>query len=259
MSGFSPEWLGLREPVDLAARNRDVETAFLSALPEEGARIMDLASGAGSTVAALADRVGPGRRWLLTDNDPVLLGVARRRFPDVDTMQIDLARELDALPFREADGITTSAFLDLVTEPFLEELVVKVTGAGRPFLASLTYDGRALCRPADPFDEDIRRAMNAHQKTDKGFGAALGPDAASVAGALFSKAGCQVVSGESDWQAGPDAAGFLRELLGGWVSAAIEMGLDQDRLKSWHEMRLIQIGNGELAVMVGHVDFAAIP
>lgn len=31
MSGFSSEWLALREPLDLDARNRDVEDAFVGA------------------------------------------------------------------------------------------------------------------------------------------------------------------------------------------------------------------------------------
>lgn len=259
MSGFSPEWLRLREPLDLVARNWEVEAAFLSALPERRARIMDLASGAGSTMAALEGRTGSGSRWLLSDNDPVLLGVAKRRFPSAETRQIDLAADLGALPFRDVDGITTSAFLDLVTEPFLNKLVEQVTEAGRPFLASLTYDGRAACMPSDPLDEEIRLAMNAHQKSDKGFGPALGPDAAGVAESLFRAAGYRVVSGTSDWRAGPGSDEFLRELIAGWVTAASETGLDGDRLDSWHNRRLSEIENGQLSVVVGHIDFAAVP
>lgn len=259
MSGFSPEWLRLREPLDLAARNNDVEAAFLSALPAKGARIMDLASGAGSTMAALAERAGAESRWLLTDNDPVLLDVAKRRFPDVQTRRIDLSADMSALPFRDADGITTSAFLDLVTEPFLKDLVEQVTRAGRPFLASLTYDGRAACSPADPLDEEIRLAMNDHQKSDKGFGPALGPDAAGAAEALFRKAGYRVVSGTSDWRAGPGSTDFLRELIAGWTTAASETGVDDERLAAWHRRRLAEIEGGAFSVVVGHVDFAAVP
>ncbi|MBD1548965.1 class I SAM-dependent methyltransferase [Roseibium aggregatum] len=264
MSGFSADWLRLREPVDLAARNGQVEAAFLSALPKGPVRLMDLASGAGSTVAALSDRLGASQDWLLTDNDPALLEVSRKRYSQfgkgaVACRQVDLSADLASLPFAEVDGVMTSAFLDLVTRPFLERLVGLVTAARLPFLASLTYDGRASCTPADPFDEDIRQAMNAHQKTDKGFGAALGPDAADAAEALFAAAGYRVVSGPSDWHAGREARDFQRELISGWVSAGLEMGLEPERLSGWLDRRMEQISDGNLVIEVGHRDIAAIP
>lgn len=264
MSGFSADWLRLREPVDLAARNGQVEAAFLTALPEGAVRLMDLASGAGSTVAALSGRLEASQDWLLTDNDPALLEVSRERFSQfgqgtVACRQVDLSNELATLPFANIDGVTTSAFLDLVTRPFLEQLVGFVTAARLPFLASLTYDGRASCTPADPFDEDIRQAMNAHQKTDKGFGAALGPDAADAAETLFKTAGYRVVSGPSDWHAGRHAQDFQRDLISGWVAAASDMGLDPDRLSGWMDRRMEQISAGGLVIDVGHRDIAAIP
>ncbi|WP_346915602.1 class I SAM-dependent methyltransferase [uncultured Roseibium sp.] len=264
MSGFSADWLRLREPVDLAARNEQVEDAFLSALPKGPVRLMDLASGAGSTVAALSGRLKTHQDWILTDNDPALLEVSRRRFSQfgqgtVAYRQVDLSGDLATLPFASVDGVTTSAFLDLVTRPFLEQLVSLVTAARLPFLASLTYDGRASCMSVDPFDEDIRQAMNAHQKTDKGFGAALGPDAAVAAEALFEAAGYRVVSGHSDWHADRDAQAFQRKLISGWVSAGSDMGLDPERLSHWLEMRTEQIAKGALAIEVGHRDMAAIP
>ena len=46
---------------------------------------------------------------------------------------------------------------------------------GRALLAVLTYDGRMTLTPPDPFDAHVRRLVNRHQRTDKGFGAALGP------------------------------------------------------------------------------------
>ena len=101
--------------------------------------------------------------------------------------------------------------------------------------------------------------MNAHQKTDKGFGAALGPDAAAAAEALFEAAGYQVVSGPSDWHADRDALAFQRELISGWVSAGSDMGLDPDRLSRWLGSRMEQIAAGGLAIEVGHRDMAAIP
>ena len=264
MSGFPSEWLALREPVDLAARNGNVETAFFAALPDKKVKLLDLASGKGSTVAALSGKLGRAQEWILTDNDPVLLNAARARYADfgegnVTCRQFDLSAELQALPFDQVDAVTTSAFLDLVTRPFLEDLVSLIVEARVPFLASLTYDGRAVCVPADPLDEEIRLAMNTHQKTDKGFGPALGPEAADIAISLFQSKGYRVVSGPSDWHSGPGTAAFQTELVTGWISAAREMGVDREQLARWSGIRADQIAQGILSLTVGHLDFAALP
>ena len=99
---------------------------------------MDLASGAGSTVAALSGRLGSSQDWLLTDYDPALLEVSRQRFSGfgqgaVAYRQVDLSGNLASLPFESVDGVTTSAFLDLVTRPFLEKLVGLVTRRATAF------------------------------------------------------------------------------------------------------------------------------
>lgn len=260
MSGFSSHWLALREPLDLAARNTVVERAFLDALPTSEVRVLDLASGAGSTVAALKDKFQMPVRWQLTDFDVSLLDVASSRFQsDLKVQQVDLQADLEKLPFEQFDAITTSAFLDLTSKAFLERLVDKVVEAGKPFLASLTYDGRTEFSPGHGMDETLREALNRHQQTDKGFGPALGPEAARVAIELFRARDCRVVQGTSDWQAGDDTQDFLLEFLSGWQRVGREVGLEAEQLESWWQDRQIKIGAAQLHVMVGHVDFVVLP
>ncbi|MEJ8476531.1 class I SAM-dependent methyltransferase [Roseibium algae] len=265
MTGFSAEWLDLREPVDLAARNDQVEHTFFSALPQTGpVRILDLASGAGSTVAALSHKLNRNQTWLLTDNDHKLLDVANSRFGSFQGLQVqseilDLSREMKTLSFDSFDAITTSAFLDLVTEEFLANLVEQVVASQKPFLASLSYDGRAICAPADPLDDTVRQAMNMHQQTDKGFGAALGPRAWSVAASLFRLAGYDVMTGASDWTPTADSQPFLKLLLEGWGQAASEVGVNAAELDRWRSRRLSEISDQSLSVCVGHQDLVALP
>lgn len=260
MSGFSSKWLELREPLDLAARNADVETAFRERLPSGPLRILDLASGAGSTVAALDGFLESPLEWQLTDYDPALLEVAGQRWGDrISRRQVNLQDDLETLPFEEVTAVTTSAFLDLVSEAFLERLVNRLVAAGKPFLASLTYDGRTAFEPKHASDDVIAGALNSHQKTDKGFGPALGPDAAARAADLFRSRGWQVVEGASDWHAGGADAGFLQEFLGGWAAVGRELGLEEAMLEAWWLDRQALIHDGRLNVMVGHVDFAAFP
>ena len=264
MSGFSSHWLALREPLDLAARNRRVEAAFFERLPSGPVHLMDLASGAGSTVAALGRQFPANTKWLLTDFDPVLLKVATERWQmktamNLSTRRVDLATDLEQLPFDDVDAVTTSAFLDLVSETFLERLVDRIVQAGKPFLASLTYDGRARFMPGSAPDEDLRSALNAHQQTDKGFGTSLGPDAAARAIELFEARGYKVVQGTSDWNIDPSAKAFLSEFLSGWVRVGREVDLPSDTLDPWWQRRQEQIESGQLSMVVGHVDFAAYP
>jgi hypothetical protein len=260
MSGFSSEWLALREPLDLAARNAEVEAAFLDSLPKRPLCLLDLASGAGSTVAALSPGLDREASWQLSDYDPLLLEVAARRWPDkVSTRRVDLARDLETLPFDEVDGITTSAFLDLVSEDFLERLVDCVVRAGKPFLASLTYDGRTSFVPPHAFDDTLLAALNDHQRTDKGFGASLGPQAAARALDLFAAKGYRIVQGRSDWAVTPESRDFLLEFLGGWVRVGEETDLPVSALEAWWRDRRDRIHSAELAVTVGHLDFAALP
>ncbi len=265
MTGFSSEWLALREPYDLSARNETIEALFVTRLPENRlVKLLDLASGAGSTVSALKEKVPSPQAWMLVDNDPALLEVASGRFDDLpmgslETEQLDLSSSLDLLDFASYDAITTSAFLDLVTEPFLSKLIDRITAARKPFLASLSYDGRAGCSPIDPLDERIRQAMNTHQQTDKGFGAALGPFAWSVASDLFRQRGYEVQVGPSDWQADGKSDSFQKALLTGWLEAASEVGEDHKALETWRERRWREVAAGELSVFVGHQDLVAYP
>ncbi|POF34304.1 class I SAM-dependent methyltransferase [Roseibium marinum] len=264
MSGFSSEWLALREPLDLVARNAEVEEAFLGRLPERPLRILDLASGAGSTIAAMHAKFSQPVNWLLTDHDPALLEIAAERWRNeatgrLETRQVDLAGDLEDLPLADVDAVTTSAFLDLVSEEFLLRLTDVIVRAGKPFLASLTYDGRTAFEPSHPFDATLGAALNAHQKSDKGFGPALGPDAAVRATGLFEDRGYRVVRGPSDWRGGPSSPEFLLEFLRGWGRVGQEIGLEESSLDAWWGDRQGKIRSGELHVEVGHIDFAALP
>ena len=75
------------------------------------------------------------------------------------------------------DLVTTSALLDLVSAEWLERLAVEAAARRLPVYAALTYQGSASLDPAEPFDLEVIAAVNRHQRRDKGFGLALGPEA----------------------------------------------------------------------------------
>ncbi len=265
MSGFSVDWLALREPLDNRARNRDVLDAVTTALAGcASLSIVDLGAGTGSTVRAMRSHLAMPQRWTLVDNDPVLLAEAyameRPADVSVETVQFDLSDDVAPLFGEDTNLVTASALIDLVSEPWLATCVAATAARRLPVYMALSYDGRAALEPADPLDEAVVAAVNTHQRGNKGFGPALGPRAAAFAIRMFQTFGYSIVQGTSDWTAGADDAAFQRELLAGWLQAAREIGsLSNDALDGWFARRSEAIAAGRLSLRVGHVDFFALP
>jgi hypothetical protein len=255
MSGFSAEWLALREPYDLRARNAAVLAAVAAAFSDQPAvAVVDLACGAGASLRAIGPHLPPRQSWRLVDNDLGLLartaGLAQPPHLSVQARAVDLARDLEPALDGPLDLITCSALLDLVSEPWLERLAVEAAARRLPVYAALSYDGRAALAPSAAFDAEMVAAVNRHQRRDKGFGPALGPQAAALAVARFEAVGYRVVQGRSDWVFGPGDKSIQDTILAGWATAAGELGdVPLDRIAA----------DGRASLQVGHIDLFATP
>jgi hypothetical protein len=265
MSRFSVNWLALREPFDARARNARVLDAVVGLLENRPVLgLVDLACGTGSTLRALGPRLSARQHWRLIDRDRALLASAAAapvpKGATVEIMPLDLNQHLDAALAAGADLVTASALLDLVSGNWLERLAAGIATRAVPFYAALTYDGRVELAPPDPLDQAVIDAVNAHQRTDKGFGPALGPEAARAAMDRFRAFGFAIVHGTSDWRVGPDDRAMQEALLSGWSTAAGETGrLSPSRLAAWRMRRQEALAAGRSAIAVGHVDFLACP
>ena len=265
MSGFSAQWLTLREPYDLAARNPAVLDVMLAAFHGQASvSVVDLACGTGATLRALGTHLPSRQNWRLVDNDLGLLAAASTlgRPPDVavTARTVDLARDLELALDGPVDLITTSALLDLVSAEWLDRLVIEAAARRLPVYAALSYDGRVTFEPADAFDADIVAAVNRHQRGNKGFGPALGPDAAAAAAKAFRQVGYSFVDGRSDWALGPDDRGIQKEVSRGFADAARELrDLPDAGISDWLARRGEWVAAGRSAMRVGHVDFFALP
>ena len=264
MSGFSADWLALREPYDRRARNAAVLDAVAASFKSlRQIRVVDLACGTGSTLRALTARLNPQQNWTLVDNDLGLLARAaatpRAESVTVTGKPVDLAHDLEAALDGPVDLVTTSALLDLVSEPWLDRLTVEIAARRIPLYAALSYDGRIEFTPSDPLDGKILDGFNAHQNTDKGFGPALGPLAVTRIIARFAALGYAVTQGPSDWLAGPDDRDFQSEVMSGFAGAARAMGLPLNDTVEWLSRRRAMLAAGRSSLRVGHVDFFAAP
>lgn len=265
MSGFSAEWLALREPHDRQARAPTIVQAVCRAFHGQSAvSVVDLACGTGSTLRALSGPLQMRQNWRLVDNDIGLLGIAADlgRPPEVNVMArpVDLMRDLELALDGPIDLIATSALLDLVSQEWLDRLVTEAAARRLPVYAALSYDGRIEFDPGHPFDGRIVAAVNRHQRRDKGFGPALGPDAAWQAGRMFKRVGYSFVEANSDWRLGPGDRAIQDEVLRGFATAARELDdLPEAPLADWLERRLGDVAAGVASMRVGHVDFFAMP
>ena len=141
--------------------------------------------------------------------------------------------------------------LDLVSAPWLTALVETLCARRLAFYAALSYDGQMIWDPVHVEDALVAEAFNTHQRGEKGFGPALGPDAVALANKLFSDRGYHVTVARSDWHFQPEANALKDTLTRDIAQAAEEAGYAPS--PSWHEVRATR------ALRVGHLDLVALP
>ena len=265
MTGFSADWLALREPADHAARN----PGLLDRLADRfhgrtDCAIIDIGAGAGSTMRALAPRLHARQHWRLIDNDPVLLGLAEHSAEALNTADRPLTVSLEERDLSSGladaltpppDLITASAFFDLVSAEWIERFVASLPVSQPVIYAALNYDGEEVWAPPHEADPAMLAAFHAHQRGDKGFGPAMGPVAADHLVSQLRAIGYQVHLAPSPWVLGPEHGALIRILAEGSAAAVVETGLlTRRRIEGWLAAR-----REAHPVTIGHVDLLAIP
>lgn len=264
MSGFDISWLTLREPADFAARDPRLVSGLAAHLRQKNEPIsaLDLGCGTGSTFRAISEALPQVTDWLLVDNDPALLEEARRHAPPnarVRAQLQDLA-SLEEIDFSSTGLVTASAFFDLVSQSFCQRLVGQMAGASCAFYTALTYNGEVRWSVSHELDDAVLRDFNAHQRTDKGLGQALGPDATPSLTALLQKAGYTVSTGDSPWLLGAEEARLQAIFLDGFRKPVLEIGnLSIREVSEWLAFRLGCLEKANSRCEVGHTDLLALP
>ena len=272
MTGFSIDWLDLREGADRRARaDKLLEQARhwlqSDAAPQSEINVVDLGAGTGSTLRAFSAASGSNQdslSWHLVDQDAQLLAQARLRHGDshqLQTHELDLT-DIAALPLEGVKLVTASALFDLVSEDFIERLAAEMARRCQQqamgLYSALNYDGTTRWTPAHPLDEDVLKAFNRDQKRDKGFGAALGPDAGTYMERVFNSLGFSVYSTNSPWVLGGADRKLVDALINGIGDAvAQDPALNAASLQDWVQFRKSHSSGGTCTV--GHTDLLALP
>ena len=269
MSGFSIEWLNLREVSDHRSRDKELlKTAvdWLNNLKAKDKVIVDLGSGTGSTIRELQryTTLTPSIQWRLVDNDPGLLAEAIHRHSEeysIETFLVDLSKT-QKLPLKSVSLITASALLDLVSGDFIRDLcqLIKEKNEGRPlgFYSALNYDGCIKWTPFHPLDAVIAMNFNTDQRRDKGFGPALGPDATDFLKTQFDSTKFQCLSAKSPWLLGSADYLLAESLINGISDVAIQTdGLTNSDIQDWKTFRIKNVRTG--TCYLGHTDILVLP
>jgi SAM-dependent methyltransferase len=277
MSGFSAEWLALREPADHRARNRDLLLALADAFAgRDQVSVVDLGCGTGSNLRACADHLPRLQHWRLVDSDPALLAAAREqllRWSDhgvtdqggltlsrgdrtiaVTFLAADLAADLDEALAPSPDLVTAAALFDLVAEEWISGFASRVAATGAAFYTALTYDGREEWAPLHSADAAIAAAFHAHQRRDKGFGPASGPQATEVLDHAFTALGYETRTADSPWRLAESEKPLIDELAAGIAAAVRQTGrVEEADIASWLASR-----RAAATGLIGHTDLLAL-
>lgn len=283
MSGFSTDWLSLRESADTRARSaalRDRVGGWASRRVSPLC-VTDLGAGTGSTLRWLAPVLPQRQQWLLVDHDAELLSTLPEYLQDwavergrrwrtegqggvldehcrVDWRRLDLMRELDRLSWGGLDLITASALLDLVSAEWLDRLTKSCAEHRVALYSTLNFDGELGWKPALAGDERMAELFARHQHGDKGFGPALGPDAAEYLVRRLEALGYRVIHADSPWQLGRTRISLQKALLDGYRRVIDELAPDDAELHDWWDRRWVSLP--ESTHRVGHRDvFAWLP
>ena len=277
MSGFDPDWLKLREPVDHRSRAKNVLAALSARFAaRQSMVIVDLGCGTGSNLRGTAEHLPLAQHWHLVDADERLLAAARPRLSEwadqskegpggfhltkgqreirVSFIKADLNHDL-VFPRLKPDLVTAAALFDLVSEPFARRFTDALALANIAFYTVLSYDGKAAWEPADALDQRMLALFNQHQQTDKGLGPALGPAATDVLAGALKRHGFAILRGSSAWQLGAEDAALTAAVTDGWAGAVSELGqLDPPAVQAWLKRQ-----RQARSCLVGHEDLLALP
>ncbi|MEZ5852118.1 MAG: SAM-dependent methyltransferase [Hyphomicrobiaceae bacterium] len=245
MSGFSPDWLALREPVDHRSRDRALAARLAAHFQgRDEVAVVDLGCGAGSNIRATSLLLPERQSWTLVDYDARLLEAARARLAawadearsDGDALvlsvgprrlrvrfaSIDLQTGLGQALAGAPDLVTASALFDLCSADFIDRFAAAVAPTGAAFYTVLTYNGIQSWTPPHAADAAMAAAFHAHQRIDKGFGAAAGPGAPAALARAFAASGMRVAEGDSPWVLGAADASLIHDLAAGFADAVAE-------------------------------------
>ncbi|MBL8258753.1 MAG: class I SAM-dependent methyltransferase [Candidatus Competibacteraceae bacterium] len=285
MTGFATDWLDLREPLDAVSRDPEIiETLIEWSRPHAALSVLDLGCGTGTNFRFLAPLLNEEQHWRLVDLDPDALACGEQRLRQwaaertlsvradamalalesaerryrLEPLRLDLAGDWEPLERSAAALVTASALLDLTSAVWLDRLARQCRAWRAAVYIALSYDGYIRWEPMLDRDDQVRERINRHQRTDKGFGPALGPDAPATLAIRLRELGYGVMLQPSPWRLGAEHDAMQTALLSGWSRVVRQLDpMATDWLSGWTAERQRLIDDRVSRLDVGHWDLLA--
>lgn len=148
--------------------------------------------------------------------------------------------------------ITATALLDLTSREWIDRFVGALRTKRLPLLCTLTVDDVLSITPTCALDKNVFDAFRTHQHGDKGFGPAMGGEAAAHLETALMKAGFKITADDSPWRI--ERGELLRQLLDGTAGAVRETERVPE-IDAW----LGAAQADTTLFVVGHRDIFAVP
>lgn len=251
MTGFSAEWLNLRAPADEAARDAGLIKALVEWVAGRRLRIHDLGGGSGAALRALSPVLPADQNWCVFDDDAALLSQVGG---GAETVAADLAAQPETAFTPLPDLVTGFAFFDLTSASWIDRIADLIAASGAALYAPLSYDGVEKWSPEPAFEAKALAAFNRDMQRDKGFGPALGGDAAAYLAIALRSRGYSVQTAVTPWRLTRPRDSEMMDTLAKGGAAALSAALPTQELTQWRDGRL-----AATRAQIGHLDILALP
>ena len=153
--------------------------------------------------------------------------------------------------------ISYSAALDLMSKSSID-IALKKIKKNNILYFSLCFNGLVKWTPTNTFDKYILTFFNNHQRSDKGFGNALGYKSIESLRKKSVKLNLNITVADSPWiiknKSEKDTAFMKRYLLDIRKSLFHMEGIDKNILRKWYEDKKYDLENKKIRLYVGHND-----